>query len=104
MDRFGVEAGGGKLLRDGVSRRGAKDSSVFKRVKGAKGALSALLQTKVFIKSMHAKKTFEMRTCFIESRWRYGLVFAPMAKEIVDAFDAVDARFIAATIFPVRAE
>lgn len=52
---------------------------------------------------MDAKKTTKMRVLFLESRCKHGMFFVPLGKDIVEAIDAVDANFIAATLCPVSA-
>lgn len=51
-----------------VVLQGAMDASVLKRIKGAQASLRSLIDAKVLIKSMDAKKATQMKTIFLQSR------------------------------------
>ena len=92
-----------KYLGVTVARHGATDTALMKRVRGAQAALRALVRSKVLVKGMDVKRAVEFRKTFLESRWRYGMYLAPLGKNVTEAIDALDARFIAQTVCPVFA-
>lgn len=105
---FGEEAIFGSAKEDvmgvAVNLNKATDSSVLRRVKESQASLRALIKANVLVKGMDSKKAIEVRETFIESRCEYGCLYGPISREVENAIDVVDARFIKTTTCLVGAD